>query len=124
MPINVVARRQHMQRIIARDPWSVTAYSSGRTPDQSETSWEFTGTIRPSGARGAPMEALPVTHLQGEGPISRYGWVLLAPYDTPVLTERDKIIAVQSSSGITRHFDVVYCGRYAEKLEVILDERQ
>lgn len=124
MPINVVARRQHMQRVINRDPWTVTVYRTGRTPDQAETTWEFEGTIRSSGARGAPMEALPYTHLQGEGPIARYGWVLLAPYDTPVLAERDKITAVQSSSSITRYFDVVYCGQYAEKLEVILDERQ
>ena len=124
MAINVVARRQHVGRVIARDPWTVTAYRPGRTPDQAETSWEFTGTIRPSGARGAPLESLPVARLVGEGPASRYGWVLLAPYNTPVLGVRDKITAIQSSSSLTRHFDVIYCGRYAEKLEVILDERQ
>ena len=124
MAINVIARRQHVQRIIARDPWAITAYRPGRTPDSSETSWEFTGTIKASGARGAPLEALPSVSLQGEGMIARYGWVLLAPYDTPVLKERDTITAVQTSSGNTRYFEVVYCGRYTEKLEVILDERQ
>jgi len=124
MAINVVARRQHTQRVINRDPWTVIAYRPGRTPDSVETSWEFTGTIRASGARGAPLEALPYAHMQGEGPIARYGWVLLAPYNTPVLKERDTITAVQTSSSITRHFEVVYCGQYAEKLEVILDERQ
>lgn len=121
----LATRRRDVLKIINDDPWIVTIYRTGRTPDDAETSFSFVGRIQPVGARGAPREERPrATALQGELPVGYYGWALLAPYDTPKMLTRDTVKATQQSSGIVRTFRVAYSGQYAYKHEVIMDERE
>lgn len=126
MPINIVARKAGVQRIINRDPWDVTMYRKGRRAGVSaETTFTLVGTIKPAGSRGAPLELTPTGSLTGEGRVTRYAWVLLAPFHaTDVLLEGDELVAVQQSSSVTRNFTVVYNGQYAFKQEAIISERQ
>jgi len=124
--INVAFRRKITQRVIDRDPWTVIVYRKGRhSSTDAEVSFTLTGTIKPAGARGVVLEQYPVRYMPGEGPASRYGWVLLAPYHaTDRLRAGDEIVATRTSTARTRKFGVVYAGEYAEKQEVVMDERQ
>jgi len=124
-PVNLVVRKRNTLKIINDDPWDVVVYRAGRTPDDTEIKFELVGRIEPIGARGAPREERPrATALQGELPIGYYGWVLLAPYDTPKMLTRDEVTATQRSSENVRKFRVAYSGQYANKYEVIMDERE
>ena len=126
MPINVVARKADVLRIINRDPWDVTVHRKGRRAGvDSETMFTLVGSIKPAGSRGAPLELAPSGALTGEGRVTRYAWVLIAPFHaTNVMLEGDEIVAVQRSSSVTRSFTAVYNGQYAFKQEVIISERQ
>ena len=121
--MNVTARRADVQYIIDDDPWDVVVFRRGRTPDDDEITFTCVGRIQPAGARGVPRVDRSAL-LTGEGPIARYGWVLLAPYDTTPFVVQDEITATQRSSSIVRHFHVAYSGRYSYKYEVVIDERQ
>jgi len=121
--MNLTVRRNDTQKIIDDDPWSVTVYREGLTPDNTETTFACTGKIVPAAARGASREQVSAG-LTGESSIGIYGWALLAPYDTTPFLTRDELVAVQQSTGVSRKFRVVYSQRYAYKYEVILDERQ
>jgi len=121
--MKLAMRRADTQKIIDNDPWDVTIYRDGITPDDAEITFSCVGSITASGARGAPRERA-AANMPGESPVGRYGWVLLAPWDTVVFKTRDTVVAVQQSTSISREFTVVYSGQYAYKHEVILDERQ
>jgi len=124
-PINQAVRKLNTLKIINDDPWDITVYRAGRTPDDTEITFTLVGRIDPVGARGAPREERPrATALQGELPIGYYGWVLLAPSTTQRILTRDKIVATQRSSENVRKFRVAYAGQYANKQEVIMDERE
>jgi len=105
------------------DPWDVTIFREGRTPDDAEVSFSFVGRIIPLGswttARGMGLNVP-----KGEIPPGTYGWMLLAPYDVANMLTNDTVTAVQQFSGLTRYFRVGFCARYAYKYEVVLDERE
>lgn len=121
--MNVSVRRVDVQNIIDDDPWDIVAHRRGRTPDDAEIEITCVGRIQPAGARGVPRVERSAT-LTGEGPIARYGWVLLAPYDTTPFQVDDEITATQRSSSIVRYFRVAFSGRFSYKYEVVIDERQ
>lgn len=122
MSQNLTVMRRDIKRIIDDDPWTVTVYRRGRTPDDAETAWSFTGRITPAVSRG--VLALNPTAMGGEHGESRYGWVLLTEYDVDKLRQGDEVRAVQASSSFERAFVVFYAAQYAYKQEIIIDERQ
>ena len=122
--MNLVVQRAQTQLIIDDDPWDITVIRAARTQDDAETTFTCVGSIKPSGARGAPSERLPSYMLPGMPPVGRYGWVLLAPWDTDEFKTRDSITAVQRSTSFTRLFNVIFSSKYAYKYEVIVDERE
>lgn len=121
--MNLIARRRDAQKIIDDDAWDIVVYRAGRTPDDDETTFTCVGRIQPAGARGVPRVERSVS-LGGEGTVGRYGWVLLAPYDTDAFLTQDEIVATQRSTSVVRYFTVAYSGRFSYKYEVIIDERQ
>jgi hypothetical protein len=122
MAQNVTVMRRDTLRIINEDPWSVTVYRHGRTPDDEETSWSFTGRLTPAVSRG--VLALNPVQMGGETGESRYGWVLLTEWDVPKIRGEDEIRATQVSSGYERSFTAFNGMQFAYKQEVIVDERQ
>lgn len=118
---DLVARRRDVQRQIDDDPWTVTVYRRGLTPDNAETTWTFTGRVTPFGIRGTTIERAAAV-LGGEAPVGRYAFVLLAPYNQPAMQARDEVVAVQGD--ITRNLHVVFATQYSYKHEAILDERE
>jgi len=122
--INWTVRRADTAQIISEDSWSVTAYRKGRTPDQAETSWSFTGRIQPVGGFGSRATEKRPAALTGELGVGEALWGLLAPWDTPALKTGDEVRATQVETGIARVFDTLYCSRYAYKIEAVLHERE
>jgi len=122
MPQNLVVMRRDTKRVIDEDPWTVAVYRKGRTPDDAETTWSFTGRITPAVSRG--VLALNPVALQGEGGESRYGWVLLTEWDVAKIKSGDEIRATQQSTSFERVFTAFHGMQYAYKQEVIIDERQ
>jgi len=112
---DLAARRRDTQRIIGDDPTTVTIYRRGATPDDAETTFEFTGRLQPRRAMFA-QGAMGVDRV--EGPAGLFGWVLLAPHDTPVLLARDDAVIG------SQHYRVAYCAKYSYKLEAFLEEAQ
>lgn len=121
--INHAFRRTRLQQVIDRDPWTVTIHKEGRTPDDADSSFSFTGRITPAGTRGAPLTMVPRT-MPGEMQVIRYGSVLIAPYDTQAMAQGDLVVATHDESGIVRRFTIAFARRMAWKVEAILDERQ
>ena len=119
---NLVVMRRDTVRVINEDPWTVIVYRKGRTPDDAETTWTFTGRLTPAISRGV----LPLSSaaLQGEGGASRYGWVLLTEWDVAKILRGDEVRAVQDSTDYERHFIAFHGMQYAYKQEAIVDERQ
>lgn len=122
MAQNLVVMRRDTKRVIDDDPWTVNVYRRGRTPDDAETNWSFTGRITPAVSRG--VLALNPTGMGGERGESRYGWVLLTEWDVTKLRRGDEVRAVQDSTSFERNFVVFNAHQYAYKQEVIIDERQ
>lgn len=122
--MNYLARRNDTAFIIAEDPWTIVVYRKGRTPDQTETTWTFTGRIQPVGGFGSRATEKKPTALPGELGVGEALWGILAPWDTPALRTGDEVRATQDGSGIGRVFDTLYCSRYAYKIEVIMHERE
>ena len=119
---NLTVMRRDTKRIIDEDPWTVTVYREGRTPDDPETSWTFTGRLTPAVSRGV-LPLNPVS-MPGEEGSSRYGWVLLTEWDVAKIREGDEVRATQTSTGFQRNFTASHGMQYAYKQEVIVDERQ
>jgi len=122
--INWAARRADTAQIISEDPWAVTVYRKGRTPDQTETTWSFTGRIQPVGGFGSRATEKRPAALAGELGIGEAMWGILAPWDTPELKTGDEVRATQAATAIERVFDTLYCSRYAYKIEVVCHERE
>ena len=122
--INWVARRADTALVISEDTWAVTAYRKGRTPDQAETTWSFTGRIQPMGGFGSRATEKRPAALPGELGVGEALWALMAPWDTPALRTGDEVRATQTETGVERTFDTLYCSRYAYKIEVVLHERE
>ena len=123
-PVNFVARRKDTDYVIAEDPWTITVYRKGRTPDQTATTWSFTGRIQPVGGFGSRATEKKPAALTGELGVGEALWGIMAPWDTPVLTRGDEVRATQNATAIDRVFDTLYCSRYAYKLEVVMHERE
>ena len=123
MTINIATRRRDVQYIINDDPWNITVYREGRTPDDAEVYFSFVGRIVPLGswttARGIGLNVP-----KGEIPPGTYGWLLLAPYNVEPMQTSDTINATQQSTGFSSIYRVGFSTRYAYKHEVILDERE
>ena len=119
---NLIVMRRDAKRVIDEDPWTVIVYRRGRTSDDAETTWTFTGRITPMGSRG--VLALNPERLQGERGESRYGWVLLTEWDVARLKQGDEVRATQTSTSFERSFVAFHGMQYAYKQEAVLDERQ
>jgi len=119
-----MARRADTSYIISKDPWTVVVYRKGRTPDQTETTWTFTGRIQPVGGFGSRATEKKPAALTGELGVGVALWGIMAPWDTPALKTGDEVRATQEATGIERTFDTLYCSRYAYKIEVVLHERE
>jgi len=117
-------RQRNLQRWIDKDPWTVTFYAKGRTPDDDETTFSATGRISPAGARWAPLQVLPSGVLQGEESVVRYGSVLVVPADTATIKRGMRVVATHDGSGMSNEYEVVFARQVPHKWEVILDERQ
>jgi len=119
---NLIVMRRDTVRVINEDPWTVTIYRKGRTPDDAETTWTFTGRITPAVSRGV----LPLNpeYMPGEHGASRYGWVLLTEWDEALIKRGDEVRATQDSTSFERAFVAFHGMQYAYKQEVIVDERQ
>ncbi len=122
--INWVARRADTAKIVSEDPWAIVVYRKGRTPDQEETTWSFTGRIQPVGGFGSRATEKRPASLPGELGVSEAMWGILAAWDTPALNRGDEVRATQDATGIERVFDTLYCSRYAYKIEAVLHERE
>ncbi len=124
-PINWIARRKDTALMVADDPWTIVVFREGRTPSEAETTWTFTGTIQPVGGFGSRATEKRPARLQGELGIAEALWGILAPWDTPALKAKDEVHATQNVAGsVKRVFDVLYCSKYAYKLEVAMHERE
>jgi len=123
MTVNWTVRRRDTIRYINEDPWDVTIYREGATPDDAEVTFTFVGRIAPLGAWQASRGYMTGAQ-RGEIPLGSYAWVGLAPYTAPTLLARDSFDAVQRETGITRRFRIAFSTRYAYKQEAVLDERQ
>ena len=123
MTLNWVSRRLDTDYIIADDPWTVTVYRRGASPDDDETSFTFTGRIQPVGARGT-QRAQTSAQLAGEAPLGAYSWLLLSTYDTTKLLSGDEVRAIQKGTTVERVFVATFSAMYNYKQETVLDERQ
>ena len=124
MPINWEAKRRDVQRIINRAPWEITVRRKGRTPDDEETSFTFTGAIAPGSMSLSPEMVELVSRMSGEHPVGRGDWVMLAPYDTDEIRQGDEVEAESPDSGYKQYFRVAYAARYESKWECVIHERQ
>ena len=111
----VLARRRDVSKFIAEDSATVTVYVPGRTPDDEETSFSFTGRLSPRGSMLSGRERM----AQGEeGPIGMNTWVVVAPYDTTVPRNGSRL------SISSQEFRVIFTMQYQYKLEILLEERE
>ena len=122
--INWPARRADTAKIISEDTWAITVHRQGRTPDQAETSWSFTGRIQPIGGFSSRATEKRTAALAGELGVGEAMWGILAPWDTPALRTGDEVRATQAATGIERVFDTLYCSKYAYKIEAVVHERE
>jgi len=119
---NLIVMRRDTKRVIDEDPWTVVVYRKGRTPDDAETTWTFTGRLTPAISRGVlPLNPLGMPGEHGE---TRYGWVLLTEWDVARIKSGDEVRATQVSTSFERNFVTFHGMQYAYKQEVIVDERQ
>jgi len=123
-PINWVARRADTARIVSEDEWTIVVYRKGRTPDQAETTYTFTGRIQPVGGFGSRATEKKPTALPGELGVGEALWGILAVFSTPALRTGDEVRATQVATGMERTFDTLYCSKYAYKIEVVMHERE
>jgi len=111
----VLARRRDVSKFIDEDSVTVTVYVPGRTPDDAETSYTFTGRLSPRGSMLSGRERM----AQGEeGPVGMNTWVVVAPYDTTVPRNGARL-------GIgSQDFRVIFTMQYQYKLEILLEARE
>ena len=115
-------RQRNLQRWIDADPWTVTFYAKGRTPDDDETSFSATGRVSLASIRETIYTASGA--LQGEDAVVRYISVLVVPSDTQTISEGMRVTATHDDSGMTNEYDVLFARHVPHKWEVGLNERQ
>lgn len=116
-----VSKTEEIQAIIDDEPWACTVHRPGATPDDDESTFEFTGRIVPAGTRAVAFER-GVPYLSGEQSVSRYSYAVLAPAGTPRLEARDTLIAINGT--VTRKFRIIQGMEFTYKVEAVLDELQ
>jgi len=117
-------RRADTAHVISEDPWAIVVYRPGRTPDDASTTWTFAGRIQPIGGFGSRATEKRPAALQGELGVGEALWGILAPWDTPALRTGDEVRATHDATSMERVFDTLYCSRYADKIEVVMHERE
>jgi len=116
------ARQRNLQRWIDIDPWTVTFYQKGRTPDDAETTFTVTGRVSPAMTRDD--QTAPGGAMRGENLVARYVSVLVVPADTQTITRGMRVTATHEDSGLTNEYTVLQARQSPHKWEVYLDERQ
>ena len=122
MPISLEFRRDNIAWMIGRDPCSIEVRRPGRTADDAETTFTFTGRVAPAGSVGGTGTSVPL-EIRGENGATRYASVLVAPWNTPDIKYMDELIVTHAASGIVRYFRVAEPRHLAWKWEVMLEER-
>ena len=116
------ARQRNLQRWIDADPWTVTFYAKGRTPDDAETTFTATGRVSLASIREFTYSSS--GPLQGEEYVARYLSVLVVPADTPTIRKGMRVTATHDASGMTNEYDVHFARQVPHKWEVGLNDRQ
>jgi len=115
-------RRRNLDKWISADPWTVTFYAAGRTPDADETSFSATGRVSPASSRDD--QSTPTGAMQGEVHVTRYLSILVVPWDTTAITKGMRVTATHDGSGLENEYTVLNARHVPHKWEVFLDERQ
>jgi hypothetical protein len=117
-------KRRQTQEIVARDPWliQVSRTEKDASDDPGLTQWTFVGSVKSSGPyRGIEQGS---RTLNAANPVSTINFCLIAAHGEVCPRARDRIIATQTLTGVTKKFLVISGSTYGYKIEVMLNEVQ